>query len=343
MHLRSPQESSETLRELSTTLAVSANNLAILIILIPEIEAKIDLSFCLYNRNRLSSRLLARSTELSAASTEVQVPGSLRVGLESNSIAHIQKLIDENIAEKATVDKIIKATHPLWDQPSWLILKSLRRYLSSERKQLSDLVLSVRKLLGPDGAKLEYVRNSTPGRDKRFGDAAIEYPKRPKDVESFHAVLMTTEIPTIEHCCSLIADFPDMPAELKSDLSRQIWDEARHAKSFYLEIIQRGFSLGGRENFDLWKLTSNQALPLRLCIHQCIGEKRGVEAAAAHAKSIKKTDPLRSILAEFVSSDESQHYLLGEKWLRKLVPDDDDRIAIRKQALAMRKVALGEH
>lgn len=184
-----------------------------------------------------------------------------------------------------------------------------------------------------------------PARDVRF-EPSENPPSAPEgaDLQAevvflMHFNLMGLEIPTIEHCAQLICDFPDMSWEFVHDMARQSWDEARHAQAFQ----DRLHALGGRlgqypADFSLWRMTAGLPLAERLAIHQRHGEWIGVDGALWAAEEYAaRGDPATARLFEFVSRDEVTHVALGNKWVRRLVPEPDGVAALHEKARQIRQ------
>ena len=74
--------------------------------------------------------------------------------------------------------------------------------------------------------------------------------------------LLNSEFITVERMGRIIADFPEIPWQMKMDMAHQAWDEARHA-----EIVQRRLEeLGGhvgmfRTSCFGWEQDVNRPIP----------------------------------------------------------------------------------
>src|SRR5262249_34002615 len=136
--------------------------------------------------------------------------------------------------------------------------------------------------------------------------------------QQFHFLLMSTEIPTIEHCARLIIQRGDLPWAFVQDMARQCWDEGRHAKACIQHIIASGYNVGDFPvELNLWRAPSDQPLPLARAVHQRIGERIGVDAAvwaSMNAAASGASDTARTF--DFIYRDEVLHVRFGNYWLR---------------------------
>ena len=160
-------------------------------------------------------------------------------------------------------------------------------------------------------------------------------------VRLMHQNLTDLEIATIEVCAAAILDFSDIPWAMTVDLARQIADEARHARLFWRGLEARGGRLGAAPtSMALWEMFRGRDLPLRLALHQCVGELIGVGGALYHANRMRDDgDEDGSALFGFVAADEVTHVALGNRWLQRLVPDPSARSAVFDEARAVRAAA----
>lgn len=171
------------------------------------------------------------------------------------------------------------------------------------------------------------------GRDAAFN--APEAPPAPNFVPEHpwdqqiaalcHVNVTDLEIPSIELCAKSIWDFPHMPWEFVLDMSRQIWDEARHAVAFLQRLQEMDGRLGTyRAKNDLWDTAAPQDLGLRLTVHQRIGESTGVDGALYFSrKAYEAGDEISATMFEFIARDEIQHVRFGTKWSSWLGNDPD--------------------
>jgi uncharacterized ferritin-like protein (DUF455 family) len=154
----------------------------------------------------------------------------------------------------------------------------------------------------------------------------------------FHHLLMSTEIPTIEHCAALLWEHRGMmPHAFERDMARQMWDEARHAQACLDRLRDLGHAPGDFPiDLMLWRMTRGRSLSLRLVLHQRIGEWLGLDAAVWWSERFEaEGDPVSAALLRFVARDEHLHVAFGNKWLRAIENSDAavDRIQLEAEAI----------
>lgn len=155
--------------------------------------------------------------------------------------------------------------------------------------------------------------------------------------------LLNSEFITVERMGRIIADFPEIPWQMKIDMAHQAWDEARHA-----EIVQRRLEeLGGhvgmfRTSCFGWEQDVNRPDPLeRLALSNMTFESESCKHLRDWIAKAKKVGDTRSVqLLEFLLADEVNHVLYGTHWVDELTKNDPDR---RKRVLAYPEKVLNEH
>jgi len=142
--------------------------------------------------------------------------------------------------------------------------------------------------------------------------------------------LLNSEFITVERMGRILADFPGIPWEMKIDMARQAWDEARHA-----EIVQRRLEeLGGRVGMFKtscwgWEQDVNRPDPLeRLALSNMTFESESCKHLRDWIRKAKEGGDERSTqLLEFLLADEVNHVLYGMHWIEELTRDDPARRA----------------
>ena len=142
--------------------------------------------------------------------------------------------------------------------------------------------------------------------------------------------LLNSEFITVERMGRILADFPGIPWEMKLDMARQAWDEARHA-----EIVQRRLEeLGGRVGMFRtscwgWEQDVNRPDPLeRLALSNMTFESESCKHLRDWIRKAKEGGDERSTqLLEFLLADEVNHVLYGMHWIEELTRDDPARRA----------------
>ena len=260
------------------------------------------------------------------------------------------------------IERHIHDTHHVWDEPTVVVLEQIARNLDEQRASAALLRQQVNAWSYPDATPVdvdaewqcavdiagqsrepEYPSPSLPARDPRFrfvGDTPPFDLREPQAViGALHRLLMSIEIPTIEVCGRMIAEFPDMPWDFVLDMSRQSWDESRHAVLCYERILQLGGQIGQFPiDLQMWQLSYGLSLPLRLGVHQRLGEWLGVDGAVAGMAQLNKAgDHITAQSIEYVIADEVAHVSYGNRWIRHLVKDEEGVRLIHERAVAQRE------
>ena len=156
--------------------------------------------------------------------------------------------------------------------------------------------------------------------------------------------LLNSEFITVERMGRILADFPDIPWQMKLDMARQAWDEARHA-----EIVQRRLEeLGGHVGMFKtscwgWEQDVNRPDPLeRLALSNMTFESESCKHLRDWIRKAKEGGDERSVqLLEFLLADEVNHVLYGVHWIDELTKADPER---RARVLAYpARVLEGQH
>jgi len=129
----------------------------------------------------------------------------------------------------------------------------------------------------------------------------------------------------------------EVPFELKLDMARQCWDEARHCEISVKLSEWMGTEIGEfGENAFLFQAACNPDPVLRLT-----GVNRALEGLAIDVFNTMKEfgdlagDPVLEFCEDWMLADEVTHVKMGSDWLRKLTVNDKDR---QKRALEFQRV-----
>lgn len=131
-----------------------------------------------------------------------------------------------------------------------------------------------------------------------------------------------------------------VPYELKLDMARQCWDEARHCEISIKLAQHMGGELGEYvENTMLFEAACHNDPVFRLA-----GVNRALEGLAIDVFTQMREfgretgDPVMVYCEDFMLADEVTHVKMGSKWLRAVTEGDDER---RKAALEFQRVVDG--
>ncbi len=184
-----------------------------------------------------------------------------------------------------------------------------------------------------------------PSDEDRKGSQAM----RPDDAASsdgaralMHGIFMG-EIQALEGAGRTCWDFDigtahdEAPFELKLDMARQCWDEARHVEISVKLNEWMGTEIGEfSESTFLYEAACNPDPVLRLT-----GVNRALEGLAIDIFSSMRSfgqlagDPVLEFCEDWMLADEVTHVKMGSDWLRRITADDPER---RKNALEFQKI-----
>jgi uncharacterized ferritin-like protein (DUF455 family) len=156
--------------------------------------------------------------------------------------------------------------------------------------------------------------------------------------------IMVGEIQALEGAGRTAHDFAagdgtgdTIPFELKLDMARQAWDEARHVEISAKLSDWMGSELGEfAENTVLFQAACSDDPILRLA-----GVNRALEGLAIDVFTQMKEfgdiagDPYLEFCEDWMLADEVTHVKMGSDWLRKVTENDPDR---RAKALEFQQV-----
>lgn len=248
-------------------------------------------------------------------------------------------------ATLANILEVRNRIHPLWDEPTARIIELVDTCLTEQLQQF-EAVTRVAATTAP-GVNSDSSRPRRDGRLTVVADSRLQLNSDSGErnlAELMHHTLMGTEIPTIEMTAALIRDFPDTPWEFVRDISRQLWDEARHAEMCIRRLRQSGFEIGDFPcDHKTWSLTNGRPLELRLAIHQRIGEWLGVDAAIEWTRRMESSRDLRTAgLLNFIVEDEISHVAIGNRWLNVFCGSEEKVWAVHEVAEDVRAKASGQ-
>jgi hypothetical protein len=181
-----------------------------------------------------------------------------------------------------------------------------------------------------------------PRRDERFPDPYnmgvhaeqflydASFPAEPKTLMMFYKRLREIDVP--EMMASIIAETKDKPWDYTTDMTRQLWDEARHAMMGEVGFIQAGIDWRNlvRINFT-WSLALNtQLTPIErhavlYFIEQGLMPRTGKRFE--WEVGIASGDGYAALIQDYDWADEVLHARIGRDWYVKTFADPREATA----------------
>ncbi len=171
--------------------------------------------------------------------------------------------------------------------------------------------------------------------NKRGGGFKADNYDAPQAARTLMHGIFVGEIQALEGAGRTCWDFPvgtegdAVPFELKLDMARQCWDEARHVEISVKLSDHMGTEIGEfAEQTLLFEAACNSDAILRLA-----GVNRALEGLAIDVFNTMRdfgdavTDPVLYFCEDWMLADEVTHVKMGSDWLRKITADDPDRRA----------------
>jgi hypothetical protein len=142
----------------------------------------------------------------------------------------------------------------------------------------------------------------------------------------FHQLLYG-EVETTDRMGKMLAEFPDLPWEMRMELAHQMWDEARH-----IEIVAKvledelGAELGYGPWSLLWWWMQNEEDPLRrIAVTNAWAEQNLMHTLRNWRNHAEERGYTRiAELADYLQADELTHVKLATHWIRKLTEEHPD-------------------
>jgi len=171
--------------------------------------------------------------------------------------------------------------------------------------------------------------------DERPNDLGQDRRMDPQSAESFDRArrqmhgIFVGEIQALEGAGRTAFDYTtaETPLQLKLDMARQCWDEARH-----VEISLR---LGEHMGTEVGEFSEAVTLFEAAChadpVFRLAGVNRALEGLAIDVFTTMRdfademSDPVLYFCEDWMLADEVTHVKMGSTWLRELTKDDKDR------------------
>ena len=194
-----------------------------------------------------------------------------------------------------------------------------------EKMRIEDLIFDPRNTVALD-------------ENKRSGGFKATNYEAPDAARSLMHGIFVGEIQALEGAGRTCWDFDigsegdAVPFELKLDMARQCWDEARHVEISVKLSEHMGTEIGEfAEQTLLFEAACNSDAILRLA-----GVNRALEGLAIDVFNTMRdfgdasSDPVLFFCEDWMLADEVTHVKMGSDWLRRITADDPER---RKAAL----------
>jgi hypothetical protein len=147
----------------------------------------------------------------------------------------------------------------------------------------------------------------------------------------FHQLLYG-EVETTDRMGKMLAEFPELPWEMRLELAHQMWDEARH-----IEIVAKVVEeeLGGELGFGPWSLVwwwmQNEDDPFRrLTVTNCWAERNLMKTLQQWRREAQEQGLDRiADLCDYLQADERMHVRLATEWIRKLADAEQQEELVR--------------
>ncbi len=164
-----------------------------------------------------------------------------------------------------------------------------------------------------------------------------------KMVTEFMHRQMNEEVNGLEIAARNLTDFPDTPWELRMQIARQCWDEARHVQAFRRCYESRGGVIGAHPvlNFEYRMIIKIPTLIGRLAVQNRSFEAAGIQAirdALQRAKDGEEPDLMQ--LFDMQLADEMQHVRYANVWVKKLAELDRRKLLDVVRAVAQANAAF---
>jgi uncharacterized ferritin-like protein (DUF455 family) len=148
---------------------------------------------------------------------------------------------------------------------------------------------------------------------------------------------MTNEMTSVDMAAACVAEFPDAPWELRLELARQAWDEARHVRALHRRLCELG---GHKGEFPISTLEWNVTCAVDNMAGRIAIQNRTLEAGAMDVMG-GISQALRSFgdnetadTLDSINTDEVHHVRFSNRWIKRLA-EADPRV-LMKVAMAIR-------
>ena len=223
---------------------------------------------------------------------------------------------------QATIDELVDTKQRLQSQ-SWIGL--LNQCLTNTEEVDESTIQTVKR----QHSVIPYQYDGTPRRDDRFPDPYNmgvnaesflydeQYPPEPKTLIMFYKRLREIDVP--EMMSSIIAETTGKPWGYYRDMTRQLWDEARHAMMGEVGFVNLGIDWPKTVmvNFNWSYALNTQLTPMErhavlYFIEQGLMPRTGKRFEWEVA--LDSSNPLSALFQDYDWADEVLHARIGRNW-----------------------------
>lgn len=175
-----------------------------------------------------------------------------------------------------------------------------------------------------------YVYDPVPARDERFQDpynmgvnaeALLfnpEIPPLPKTIMLYFKRMREIDVP--EMMSSILAESKNRPWEYDRDMTRQLWDEARHAMMGEIGFVHLGIDWTTIPFNFTWSLGLNTKLSAKERHAVLYAIEQGLMPKATGKEyewqvAVASADPVTGMIQDYDWADEVLHAKIGRRWL----------------------------
>lgn len=247
-------------------------------------------------------------------------------------------------------------------QKDVILLKQIQPWLALEGVAAARPATAIRRCFLPTRMRkpktdLAYrdilKKHPFPGRPKslRFSEQKIIHARSNKELirdtellkPFLHYVMIDVEISATEICAYNILRYQHMPVAFITDMARQIWDEARHARIIWNMLLEIGAAPGDYtySNIVLRRYLKADSLEESLVIQQLLQEGSAVEINIQLIRLFRNAG--RNDWADIftvLNIDEGLHARIGNRWLQFLLQDKPARLYNRILKKASAKIDI---
>jgi hypothetical protein len=157
-------------------------------------------------------------------------------------------------------------------------------------------------------------------RHLEFGPEPLSKSPNYEERARYHAINFLQEVQAADSCASILFESPDMPWDFLFDLSRHMWDEARHAMFGETKLADFGITAQAAGLSTKAYATRQTLTPLdryaALSTQEADafpGKHVGLKDAIAH------NDTLSAKAWSYDIADETQHLRFGTRWIPVMI------------------------